>query len=131
VSTERPAPGRIELSQVWRERASGRLVAVAAVNAGVVSVLDPERVEEAAVSERRFRVRFEYAGLALREPDPDAAPSAVDAATLRGLERRPTPWLRQLVAVADGRGVAELARLGRQALALRGEIPGTREAPDG
>lgn len=131
MSAGGPAPARIERRQVWRERATGRLVAIAAVDAGIVSVLDPERGEEAVLTQPRFRARFDYTGLALREPNPDAAPSAIDAATLRGVERRPTAWLRELEAAADQRGVAKLARLARQALALRGESPGTREAGDG
>lgn len=131
MSAERPAAPRIDRGQVWRERATGRLVAIAAVNAGVVSLLDPEHGEEAAIPQQSFRAHFEYTGLALREPDPDAAPSAIEAATLRGLERRPTTWLRELVAAADERGMADLARLAHQALALRGESPGAREAGDG
>jgi hypothetical protein len=131
VSAERPAAPRIGRGQVWRERATGRLVAIAAVNARVVSLRDPERGEEAAIPDESFRARFEFAGLAVREPDPDAAPSAIEAATLRGLERRPTTWLRELLAAADGRGMAGLARLAHQALALRGESPGAREAGDG
>jgi len=129
VSAQRPV--RIDRRQVWRERATGRLVVIAAVNARVVSVLDPARGEEAAIATPRLRARFDYTGLALHEPDPDAPPSAIDAATLQGLERRPTAWLRELAAAAEERGVGELARLARQALALRGEIPGTREAGDG
>ena len=59
-------------------------------------------------------------GLALRPEDPDGAPGVIEASTLRGLQERPSPWLRSLVAQARQVGQPELAELARQALARRG-----------
>lgn len=132
MSPNEPAQPQIEPREVWRERETGRLVVIAAAHDGAVSVADPERSEQMVVSEARFRARFESSGgPPLHEHDPDGQPSAIDTATLCGLEQRPAPWLRELAMVTDERGLADLARLVRQALALRGERLGTRAPGEG
>ena len=113
--------------QVWRERRSGRMVVIVVVADELVFALDPEREQELLGREPEFRVRFDYIGLDVRGADPDHAPSAVEALTLRGLQGRTSGWLHRLIAEAGRRRQRDLVRLARQVLALRGENPGTRE----
>jgi hypothetical protein len=121
--------------QVWRQRHDGRLVVIAGVNDELVCAFDPEHGEELLAPQRDFRARFDYTGLDVR-PDLDAddrdrAPSNIEAATLRGLQKRPRGWLRALIREAERLRQPTLTRLARQVLALRGENPGTRDDPDG
>lgn len=111
--------------QVWRERRTGRMVVVVIVAGELVFALDPEREQDLLGREPEFRAHFDYIGLDVRGDDPDHAPSAVEALTLRGLQGRTSGWLHRLIADAGRR--RDLVRLARQVLALRGENPGTRE----
>lgn len=110
--------------QVWRERRTGRMVVVI-VAGELVFALDPECEQDLLGRESEFRAHFDYIGLDVRGDDPDHAPGAVEALTLRGLQGRSSGWLHRLIADAGRR--RDLVRLARQVLALRGENPGTRE----
>jgi hypothetical protein len=51
--------------------------------------------------------------------EPDGPPAMLDRAFVSALLRRPTGFLRELLAEAERRGQSDLARLARQALAWR------------
>ena len=91
MSAERPAAPRIDRGQVWRERATGRLVAIAAVNAGVVSLLDPEHGEEAAIPQQSFRAHSSTRGspCASPTPTPRRAPSRQPPCAASSAARQP------------------------------------------
>jgi len=121
------APRALAPRQVWRERRNGRMVVIVVVSGELVFALDPEREQDLLGREREFRARFDYIGLDVRGDDPDHAPGAVDALTLRGLQGRSSGRLQRLIIEAGRRRQRDLVRLARQVLALRGENPGTRE----
>ena len=103
------------------------MVVIVVVSGELVFALDPEREQDLLGREREFRARFDYIGLDVRGDDPDHAPGAVDALTLRGLQGRSSGRLQRLIIEAGRRRQRDLVRLARQVLALRGENPGTRE----
>jgi len=118
---EQAAP--LEVRQVWRERRSGRMVVIVDLADGLVLAVDPERDEELLGRELELHARFDYIGLDVHGENPDRAPGATQALTLRGLQNRSSGRLRALIAEAGRR--RHVARLARQVLALRGENPGT------
>jgi hypothetical protein len=126
MSAQTPRPG-----EVWRRRDDGRLVVVAAADAESIVALEPVAGHKMRFATIPFCVIHASTGLALCPEDLDGAPGAVEASALRGLQQRPSPWLRALVGWARRHGHPELAALAGRVLVLRGENPGTPEASDG
>lgn len=125
--TARPTP---QPGGVWQRRDDGRLVVVASTNDESIVALEPDTGRQVRYAPAPFCVLHAHTGVAAHTEDPDGAPGPTETAALRGLQRRPSAWLRTLIDHARRHDHPELADLAEQVLVLRGENPGTREAPD-
>lgn len=121
--TPRPTP---QPGQVWQRRDDGRLVVVARTDDESIVALEPDAGRQVRFAPAPFCVLHAHTGVALHAEDPDGAPGPTETAALRGLQRRPSAWLRTLIAHARRHEHPELADLAEQVLALRGENRGTR-----
>jgi hypothetical protein len=111
----------VERLQVWQDRIDGSLAVVRDQERGIVRALRISApLEDLEMPAIAFRACFRPTGFVIGQTDPDGPPSLAVGFAMRVFERESADYIRAVLAEAERRGYDDLAKVARQALALRG-----------